>query len=206
MTRPTLIQLEEAVGGPISEWAHQCHSVSLAIVKSGIIQGRVARGWADGVGGQHSWIVLGPLETHRYGMGMVSSVYDPNPQILDPTLWSYRDDVNGVVWCERHEYNHTPHGSGSIFAYGRPESCGPYDAHRLPEPEGGWSTEATRFLNRLGPLDLYGWRTLAHCPVEDWPANEILTQMDQDPAVSVFIPIDVLGNATLSNPSGLYLR
>lgn len=51
-------EVVEAIGVPFDEWAHQCHGISIAIVKSGLLPAsRVARGSCDGVGGQHSWVV-----------------------------------------------------------------------------------------------------------------------------------------------------
>ncbi len=56
----------------------------------------------------------------------------------------------------------------------------------------------------LGPLDRRGWATLAHAPVEGWPAGEILGAMC-DSGMEAVVPIDIIGMLTDRNPSGLYL-
>ena len=60
------------------------------------------------------------------------------------------------------------------------------------------------FLNLLGPLDKNGWITLAHAPVERWPAGEIIDAMCES-GLEGYVPIDIVGMTTDRNPSGLYL-
>lgn len=192
---PTLSEndFEQAVGSPLSKFHHQCHAASLAIVRSGALgTARVARGACAGVGGQHSWVVVG------------DDCYAKDAVIVDPTLWSYVDGVEGVWVGTARDGLHTPAGSGTIWQWGRPDS--PRDEIiEVAPPEGGWSKEALFFLELLGPLDLNGWRQLAHAPVGSWPAKEILAAMWQDERIGSWIQIDVIGMLTDLNPGGLYL-
>jgi hypothetical protein len=182
----------EALGGDLDRWAGQCHAASHALVQAGLWpSARVARGSCVGVGGQHSWVVVG------------DDCYSPVVQIVDPTLWSYDRTVCGI-WTGRGRGRHTPHGAGSIWAWGKPGSGGGEPIALTPSRP--LSASAQRFLGMLGPLDRKGWAQLAHAPVEDWPSAEILRAMSETEGVGPLIPIDVLGMATDVNPSGLYLR
>lgn len=182
-----------AVLDPFDEWAHQCHAASLHLVKSGICgpDARVARGVCRGVPGQHSWVVLG------------RDCYQPKAILIDPTLWSYRDDVIGVWVGRASQFGHAPHGSGSIWKYGRPPA--PVDEPVELTPTVPLSPVACRFLDMCGPLDRRGWMFLASAPVEGWPAAEIITAMDDTVALGALVPIDRLGMLTDRNPDGLYL-
>jgi hypothetical protein len=183
-------EIEEAIG-PREAWAHQCHATSLALVKSGLLPAgaRVARGGCRGVRSQHSWVVLG-------------DPYDSEVEVVDVTLWSYDASVDTVYQGAASLRPHVPHGSGSIWEYGRP-----------PEPEGEVIPLAvdpgragSDFLRLALPegLDQEGWRVLAHAPVGGWPAGEVFTAMNATPKLAALIPIDVLGMATDVNPKGLY--
>ena len=185
-------EFRDATGTALSDWACQCHSASLTLVKSGVFgEARVARGSCRGVPGQHSWVVLG------------NDCYDKNATVVDPTLWSYDESVSTIWVGKATERPHVPHGSGSIWQWGRPDDpVGPV----IKLDTTGLSREALLFLDLLGPLDLAGWRMLAHAPVEDWPSGEILKKMNRDDRISPFIPIDILGMTTDLNPGGLYLR
>lgn len=181
----------EAALAPLDQWAQRCHEASLRLVKSGVVPGaRVARGAGTNVGSQHSWVVVG-------------DPYDDKATIIDPTLWSYDDSVEGIWVGTYQDGRHTPHGKGTIWKWGRPLPAeGP--PVELPPPEGGWSDHALSFLSLLGPLDERGWRKLAHAPVEGWPAAEIIGQIDlKYPGV---VPIDIIGMLTDRNPNGLYLK
>lgn len=185
---------ERHIGSPLEQFAQNCHAASIALVRSGWLgECRVARGSVRaGVGGQHSWVVLG------------DDPYDARATIVDPTLWSYNDSVEGVWVGPSSVWQHRPHQAGSIWEWGRPDyPTG--DVVRLDEPAGGWSSEALSFLDILGPLDMKGWRQLAHAPVGGWPAGEIIAQMFRDERIGGWIPIDVVGMTTDINPGGLYL-
>lgn len=187
-------KIEAVIHRPFADWAHDCHSVCLAILNAGFVPGgRIARGSCRGVFGQHSWIVDGP------------DVYDRDARIVDPTLWSYRDDVDGIVVAHPDDkYQHRPMGSGIIWQYGRP----PYaieDPVELTPPDGGWSRDAEQFLKILGPLDHAGWRALFRSPVGGWPAGEIIRQAYLT-GWAAFIPIDIVGMTTDLNPFELYLE
>jgi hypothetical protein len=192
-TENTLVSAALGVLAPLDQWAKRCHEASLGVVKSEVYEfARVARGSCPGVGSQHSWIVVG------------HDVYDPEAVIVDPTLWSYREDVEGVWAGQAGELGHRPHGSGNIFEWGKPA---PPVGDGVPlKPTAPFSREAEDFLALLGPLDEPGWRMLCHAPVEGWPAGEILEAVcDTFRWGEAVIPIDILGMATDRNPSGLYL-
>jgi len=189
----------EAALAPLSRWATQCHAASLALVKSGLFeQARVARGTCDGVPGQHSWVVLG------------DDCYAADAQIIDPTLWSYSTDVEGVWYGSYRDGWHRPHGKGSIWQWGRPDAA--LGEVLALTPRRPWSRSAEGFLGILGPLDLQGWIQLAHAPVEGWPAAEIIDAICETPHPTMprqtlegYVPIDIVGMLTDRNPSGLYL-
>ncbi len=178
---------------PMEKTRHQCHSASLALVKAGLAT-RVARGACTGVGGQHSWAVDG------------DDCYDQDARIIDPTMWSYQDEELPYIWIGKlADGLHTPHGSGSIWKWGRPPSCHRDCAVRL-EGQDELSEAAQVFLDLLGHLDRVGWGILANSPVGEWPAGEIFGAMADTPGLSQLLPIDILGMNTNRNPQGLYLR
>jgi hypothetical protein len=190
----------EAAGilAPLDQWAAQCHAASLKVVQAASFRARVARGTCAGVGGQHSWIVVG------------DDCYDRGATIIDPTLWSYDASVEGIWVGTMGDGRHEPFGMGSIWQWGRPHrAVGP--RVRLT-PTAPFSERAERFLDMLGPLDVDGWALLAHAPVQGWPAGEILDAMCETPHPTIpnvtlggRIPIDIVGMATTRNPAGLYL-
>lgn len=183
-------QFEEITGRPLEAYAYKCHEASIALVQSGALgQSRVARGTCPGVGGQHSWVVLG------------DDCYDEEAHVIDPTLWSYVDEVEGIWEGPASTRPHLPFGKGHIFLWGMPQSGG-----GEPIQLEGLDPWAQRFLDVLGPLDEHGWRQLAHAPVEGWPSKEIITAMYAHPRLKGWIPIDIVGMATDLNPAGLYLR
>ncbi len=192
LSLPPLRDLELAVGEPVNDWSHRCHEISLAIVRSGVlgIPCRVARGTCRGVGGQHSWIVLG------------MDCYDGPVTVVDPTLWSYTD-FKGIFLDSSTIFAHSPKGMGSIWTYGRPEACS--EPKHVIKLDADLSFEAEHFLKTLGPLDLLGWQVLLHAPVLGWPAKEIITAAYHDERLTNYIPIDIVGMLTDLNPGGLYL-
>lgn len=200
MTLPDPDQILEVLD-PLNEWAAQCHAASLRLVKSGVLPetARVARGTCTGVGGQHSWVCV------------EGDCYDPHHTVIDPTLWSYDDTVEGIwIGCADGR-PHIPHGTGSIFEYGQPSYQG---GEIIPLPVGDLSVAACSFLRLLGPfskdgtefvgLDREGWAQLAHAPVGNWPSGEIFAAMYEHPNLGAIIPIDIVGMATDLNPQGLY--
>lgn len=189
-----LAAIEEYLA-PLERWAYQCHAASFHLVDSVNVVGgpldgraRVARG-TGGIGSQHSWVVLG------------DDCYDRDATIIDPTLWGYRDDIDGIWVGTMRDGIHKPHGMGSIWEWGRPDTpTGPIVELTPREP---WSPEARSFLELLGPLDERGWHVLAHAPVEEWPSAEIIPAIaDAFPAI---VPIDIIGMLTDDNPGGVYL-
>lgn len=186
--------LGEDIGIPFREWARRCHEISLALVRTGQYgRCRVARGGCQGVPSQHSWIILG------------DDCYDPGAIVVDPTLWSYADDVNGIL-VTRNLERHTPHGYGEFFRAPMPSCYGGPDIELTPEIPLG--EDALEFLDVLGPLDLRGWGEVAHLPVLGWPAKEILTAMTEtqtkNASLGVLIPIDVRGMLLDGNPGSYY--
>lgn len=187
----TVADVEEILGAPFDTTAQQCHSVSLKIVKSGLLRGaRVARGTCEGVGGQHSWVTLG-------------DPYDVDAPIIDATWWSYKPGVEQIYIGSLEEGWHLPHGYASIWKWGKP-IAGDGDPIDLT-PSFELSKAAQVFLELLGPLDRQGWATLSSAPVLDWPAGEIFAAMDDTERLSSLVPIDILGMTTDRNPGGLYL-
>lgn len=178
---------------PLGNWSLRCHAASARVVQdpSFSFEARVARGFCSKVPGQHSWVVLG------------MDCYKPDALIIDPTLWSYDEDVDGIWTGSNKDGFHKPHGAGSIWEYGRPNPA-TGEPIELAPPKGEWSPEAQSFIQLLGPLDMNGWVELAHFPVEGWPAGEILEAISKKWPARV--PIDILGMVTDQNPSGLYLR
>jgi hypothetical protein len=199
MTRSELADVAVEVLAPLEEWGGQCHAASLELVRSGRFGAcRVARGGCAGVGGQHSWLVLG------------DDCYDDGAVIVDPTLWSYDESVEGVWVGTYRDGRHTPFGKGSIWNWGRPdEATGPVVELTPRKP---FSRTARGFLELLGPLDREGWVMLAHAPVEGWPAAEIIDAICETPHPTIpnqtlrgYVPIDIVGMVTDRNPRGLYL-
>jgi hypothetical protein len=188
----------EEVLAPLDDWDLRCHAASVALMRSGRFGTcRVARGWCEGVPGQHSWLVLG------------DDCYANKAVVVDPTLWSYDQTVEGV-WVGKANVRHRPHGAGSIWAWGRPnDPTGPVVKLTPREP---FSPPALAFLEMLGPLDEAGWIALAHAPVEGWPAGEIIDALCETPHPTIpdqtfeaYVPIDIVGMVTARNPKGLYL-
>lgn len=193
--------IEEALKerGPASTWGGRCHEISLALLRTGLFgPGRVARGWAEDVTGQHSWIVLG------------DDVYSPNAVVVDPTRWGYgKGEHTPVVEVSRNLLLHHPHGEGNIFAYGAPDS---HEEGYVPEGKlielpnyAELSPIARQFLDMCGyPMDRKNWAFLAHAPMGGWPSGEIISAMCEVPELAVIVPIDVVGHVTDRNPNGLY--
>lgn len=193
MTKTIDRQKVAEVLDPLQRWHHQCHAASIELVRSGALgECRVARGACTGVGGQHSWVVLG------------GDCYDDDAAIVDPTLWSYQPTVEGIWYGGYSDGLHTPFGKGSIWGWGRPEPATEEPIELAPRKP--FSTEARLFLSLLGPLDRKGWSVLAHSPVEQWPAAEIIDAMCEDKRLRPVIPIDIVGMVTQRNPNGKYLR
>jgi hypothetical protein len=174
---------------PLDGWARHCHGASMALVEAELWTCRVARGVCEGVGAQHSWVVIG------------KDCYDRDAGIIDPTLWSYRDDVDGIWTGSMNDGLHIPHGAGSIWEWGRPVA-GDEKAIELV-PDMPFSEAALDFLDMLGPLDRMGWGRLANAPVEGWPAAEIMPVINA--CVGPLVPIDIIGMLTNENPGNLYL-
>lgn len=191
----TAERVEEALGRPISDYAQQCHAASLHVVKSDLFeQSRVARGSCHGVGGQHSWVVVG------------DDCYANDALLLDVTLWSYDKDAP-LVWKGR-PGRHRPKGYGVIWNYGCPPSRG------MKEVELAWpappSEQALDFLqlcrSGVGTLDQAFWIGLSAGPMQGWPAAEILAAIENTPDLEGLAPLDHVGMLTNLNPDGLYLR
>lgn len=177
----TIDEVAEAIGKTPDDFHGACHSISLALVRTGILgpEARVARGYAKGVNSQHSWVSQG-------------NPYYLNTQIIDPTLWTYRDDVDDIWYGTRLDDIHMPHGGGMIWHAGRPAHQGGPD---MPLGRSGLSEEARSFLNLIEPLDRAGWVRLIHLPLEGWPSAEIIGAiLDQWPDMEVNVPVDVIGN------------
>jgi hypothetical protein len=123
--------------------------------------------------------------------------------VIDPTLWSYRKSVAGVYVGPATRYEHTPHGAGSIWEWGKPVAGGGPVIELTPRVS--LSADAVAFLEMLGPLDWKGWQTLQSAPVGGWPAGEIWAAMDDTEELTGGLQIDKLGMLTDRNPGRLYL-
>lgn len=186
-----VMHLMNRIAFPLDRVAHNCHAVSLAIVRSGIYPGsRVARGSAVGVMGQHSWVI---------GDG---GPYDFEAHIIDATLWSYDPRVTGVWQGTYRDNVHRPHGWGHFMQGERPHSSGDLPVSLTPSTP--LSIEARMFLHMLGPLDHRGWMMVANLPVQGWPAREITEAMLDTPSLAALVRIDIEGMLTDRNPSGVY--
>lgn len=171
--------------------AYNCHGVSLAIVRSGLYDNaRVARGFAKGVVGQHSWVAID------------GDPYDVNGRIIDATLWSYDVTVRRVWAGKLSDGVHQPHGAGVFWNAPMPVNHGGREIRLIINRP--TSQEAREFLGELGPLDYAGWAMVAHLPVQGWPAGEILAAMADTPKVAALVPIDKIGMLTDINPGGVY--
>lgn len=184
-------RIAAATGIPFAEWGHRCHGISLRVLRTGLFgRGRIARGTCPGVSSQHSWIVLG------------DDCYDPDAVVVDPTLWSYDDAVDGITVSRGADFGHRPHGWQSCFEGGMPYHHGGPDIELTPAKP--LSELAKIYLSMLGPLDRRGWGEVAHMGTRDWPAAEIIGAMCDTPGLEVLIPIDIRGMLTDRNPSGYY--
>lgn len=194
--------IEEAMCGTepshyqdFGDFARDCHSVSLALVRSGLLgkggrRLRVARGACRGVGGQHSWVTLG-------------SPYDPTSTIVDLTLWSYDPTAARIHVQDGMGDRYRPHGFGFIFDSEKPHSRG---GEPMPLAMDRLSPQARQFLHIIGPLDAPGWAALwSRTGMLGWPSGEIMAAfIEQYPAMRSFIPIDLVGMLTDTNPESLY--
>jgi hypothetical protein len=186
-----IADVEKAVELPFEKWAGNCHSVSIRIVKSGLIEGpcRVARGGCKGVYCQHSWIILGKC------------CYREDAKIIDPTMWGYVEGVDGIWYGTMADGLHRPHGIGTIWEWGMPQSeGGPAIELKLPDM-------AEYFLSMIpGTRDKAFWQDLlSQAPVQGWPVKQVYEAAYEHPELSALIPLDKLGMVTDVNPGGLYL-
>lgn len=186
----TVEGVAEVIGVPTEAWKDACHAISLEVVKAGLVPGgRIGRGWATGVNGQHSWVFVG------------DDPYDPYALIVDPTLTVNWGKEPSIWQGTLRDKVHRPHGMGDIWQFGRP----PYPVEEIiPLPTEGLSEWAIEFLDILGPLDRRGWHALLKGPMEGWPSKEVVTAASKVSTLATLIPIDILGMLTDANPGGLY--
>ena len=213
--------------GNIDDWRHNCHNISLALVRSHLLDeigpARVVRGTTPGVPGQHSWVAIGSEIPLGLGPAAVD-VYSDTTWYLDLTLWSYSDDAPLIALDTGYSYasdpladlfededdpkpaprywGHQPFGAGSLFNHSLPHNHG----GPVIEPTGlnELSASARSILKTVGSLDLQGWNELVHLPCGAGAIPELLEALATDPLIKPLIPIDHLGNATGVNPSNLY--
>lgn len=191
-------------GDPIS-WGGHCHDVSLRLVRSGILgepgpECRVVRGAGIGIGGQHSWVVVG-------------DPFDPVSKLIDPTAFGWRK-ADDLVVTTVGDPRYTAHGYDprSIWEFGRPSPASPLSIDgwiEVTPPDGGWSEQAETFLGLLGPLNIDGWVELAQYPTGGWPFREICLAIIHDPGpigrhARVALPIDVASLRGSWNVKELY--
>lgn len=188
--RPTEEVVVEVLGDLRRYW-HDCHGAALALKRSGALppDARVARGFVQGVTGQHSWVVLD------------DDVYKPYAWVIDPTYWSY-DDLTSAPYVHVQRAiargrQYRPHGSGMLSKL-------PLAGRREPVALEVADAEARAFLKKVGPLDPYGWMRLFNGPMGGWPARTIVAAAYDVDELRALIPIDVAGMLTDRNPGGLY--
>jgi hypothetical protein len=192
MPKPKLTvgEVEEAIG-PLEGWAGNCHGASLALVRSGLLPegSRVARGFAKGVGSQHSWALVTP-----------EMVYDPLNWVVDVTLWGYVPKAQRLYIARAGDWPHVPHGFGRL-AYLGPDPTGPILSLDVPISRG-----AEMFLQMYAPagLDRQAWMTLLNGPMQGWPSAELVAAAARTKELKAYIPIDILGLLTDENPGSLY--
>jgi hypothetical protein len=192
---PTVKEIEAAIKIPKKQWARQCHSVSLAIVQSGLLgRSRVARGFAQGVASQHSWVVCG------------DDCYDASATIIDATLWSYVAYVPVVWHGTLNDGIHIPHGMYPIDMSQFPAGVG--NLIKLNR-NAGFTLAGKAWMRRFANKGLCAnqWHWLAsRAGCIGWPAGDIYQAMYRTRAVSALIPVDRVGMLTRINPGGLYLK
>ena len=179
-------KLEQAIGIPFPKWSHDCHKISQAILRTGLLgEARIARGCCTLVADpEHSWIVLG------------RDPYCPKALIVDPTLWSYCPEVKGI-WKGPNLKRHFPMGYGDLRDGPKPQrGTGPTI---VPTPGQPLSRAALKFIDMISGgqgLDLHGWASLMECNVGGWPASEIVEAMLDTKKLVGVVPIDLRGMLT----------
>lgn len=143
-----------------------------------------ARAGADGAGSPRRSDV---------GLGAASpkAVYNPKSMAIDLSAWSYRKGSPCMDIGTQKSMKMAPHGSGSIWDYGRPER-GDGENLTLPiEPK----SDLDRFMKICFPngYDRAGLMGLANAPVENWPAAEFHQAM-VDAGFEHLLRIDVLSH------------
>jgi hypothetical protein len=192
MVKPklTVAKVEEAIGS-IEYFEHNCHGASLALVQSGLLPegSRVARGFVQGVRGQHSWALVAP-----------EMIYEPETYVVDITLWSYVPEAPRLYIAKAKHWPHRPHGFGRLEYLG-PDPTDPIISLGVPISEG-----AKMFLQMYAPagLDRRAWMTLLNGPMQGWPSKEIVDAASKTRELAAMVPLDILGMLTDVNPSGLY--
>jgi len=72
----TVAEIVEAIGIPLHDWPHNCASIASAMIRCGLVNGRLVNGRAEFVDDtddrRHSWIRL------------------PDGRIVDPLCWYYK--------------------------------------------------------------------------------------------------------------------
>lgn len=113
--------------------------------------------------------------------------YAEDAEIIDPTLWSYVDFVDGIWYGDAGIGWYKPHGAGSLFDWK------PVTAGGDPIYLEGLSKTAQIFMDMVYPSDLNGWHSLlAKAPVDGWPAREIYEAAYKNEDLRAFIPINLL--------------
>jgi len=186
----TVASVEKALQSKLENYYHSCHAASLQLVRSGLLgpTARVARGSCRGVGGQHSWAVIG-------------DPYESSSTIVDITLWSYTGDGKEIwVWVGSMDNGlHRPQGYSSIFASDMPSR----GSGKIIELD-GMSPRAKNFMQAIGPLDAQGWIQLFNSGMLHWPSAEVISLAYQNDELRALIPIDIAGMLTDFNPGELY--
>lgn len=189
--------VEEAIHRPLTDFAHQCHAASVALVESGLLQRYadgepifVARGRARGIMSQHSWVTVG-------------TPYDPTT-IVDLTMWSYNPCIDTVRILDGADASshYVPHGlSGENASEALRDMVLEMDPIHLDVSD----PQAAAFL-RGRVLDVRAWMKLFSCNVSTYPARAIIEAAHRNDRLRALIPIDLVGMLTEINVGGAYPR
>lgn len=95
MKRPTLLQVQTAIGIPVQKWKGQCYGISCAIVESGVVKGEAVYGHYLGEVHPDSLLFHGSL-VNTHGWIILEKGY--RAKVLDPTRWVFENKKPYLYW------------------------------------------------------------------------------------------------------------
>jgi hypothetical protein len=98
--KPTIMQLERAIGMKVKDWPGHCHEVSQLVVDSGIVKGHAVYGFYSGPVARSSLFY-----ERRNGAGVMRHgwILLDEDNILDPTRWVFENAKPYVFVTRRHD-------------------------------------------------------------------------------------------------------